>query len=135
MHSALETCNLLAEHPESYRHGEGLETSQAVNVFDFECRNHVGDGCMRNLYAVKDSNALELVEIIGLAFFLLGSPPRSCTKPAAVFHPEEKGGFKTKPKEVLKVILQRARVSCTDNLVAERKGIEEARSGGFCGGL
>lgn len=72
--------NLLAEHPESYRHDEGLETSQAVNVFNFECRNRVGDGCVRNVHAVKDSNDLELMEIISLAFFLLGSPPRNRTK-------------------------------------------------------
>lgn len=83
----LGTGSLLAEHPESHRHNEGLETSQAMNVFDFECRNLVRDGCMHSLYAVKGSNALELMEIIGLAFFLLGSPPRNHTKPAALFHP------------------------------------------------
>lgn len=65
----LEKGNLLADHPESYRHDESLETSQAVDAFDFECRNCVGDGCMCDLYAVKDSNALELMEIISLAFF------------------------------------------------------------------
>jgi len=91
--------HLLAEHPESERRDEGLQTSLGVKVCDSECRSRVGDGRMSDLCAVKDSKALESMEMIGLAFFLLGSPPRSRTKPANAFHPSEKGGFKTKTKQ------------------------------------
>lgn len=92
---------LLAKHPKSQRHNETLGTSGAVNSFHFEASSRAWDGCTHSWCAAKDSDGLELVEIICLAFkifFFQASPPRSCANPA-VFSPfKRREDFKQKQK-------------------------------------
>lgn len=108
------------------------KTFQALNILKFECRNRVVDGCVCNLNAVKDRNAVELMEIVAMAFLLLGSPPETILN--ELLFSAQKRREDLRQNQSVTGYFAEGKSFLHSSLVAERRGTEEAHSSGFCSG-